>query len=596
MIKWSTVILCLLSVYHNINAAEEKSLFARLRLRGFSTGSATPSPDPRQPPKKKSSKNKKDDDFTLCSAKLPESVILLIARYYLGSEDDGLRHSLMANALRSSSVIAYCPADISKFDISLYDKDPRLMMLTDFSHDMSNPMINTFNVATGERILIDQKLSTDAVENKSKTRKISAARNGMFVPWTYYTDEDTQELVIIKNVHAMMPKHTVFDSEERRFSLGLRILDETVKVAIVNRWHSSMDLALLQHIGENLWIRWIFNASDEPVQLQPDTKKEPLNVHQENVQLIASDDRARIGIVFPQEVVLFDGATGIELTRYRLPKGFSFQKSCFPKNNVTAELCYNVQIRAIAQRNERDSCYELLAFVNTTGLAHSEDRYIRWDIGTEAVIQNTRIRKGYLGTLVGRHILESKGCIAMHTDLNNQLVACNPVEGDGGVFSLWQAGMLNEFYAASCSMYVNRHGSHIVLYGRSPDSIASDKSLYELRATTLHFDPTILYKTGDAKVTDSSLLQRIRLMRALCLATGRGDVMTLTDKGKALFAQLHPQVRHNFQTTMPNIQGWQEEPTARASRIPILPPLKLPEQKLSDDKKQIAHNQKCTIA
>jgi|GEM_PF-4696065 len=594
MIKWSTVILCLLSVYHNVYAAaEEKSLFARLRLRGFSAGSAIPSPEPRQPPQKKSSKNDKDDDFMLCSATLPDTLITLIARYVIGSQEDGV-DSLMVNALRSSRVIAYCPADISKFDISLYDKNPSLMMLTDFSHDMSNPVINTFNVATGERLLIDQKLSTDAVVHKNQRRKIQAPRNGMLVPWTYYTDETTQELVIIKNVHAMMPKHTVFDSEERRFPLGLRLLDETVKVAIVNQWHSSMDLALLQYIRDALWIRWIFNASDKPMQLHPDTKKKPLNVHQENVQLIASDDRARIGIVFPQEVVLFDGTTGIELTRYHPPGDFSFQQSCFPRNNAATEICYDLQLRAIAQRNERDSCYELLAFVNKTGSAHSEDRYIRWDIGTDMAIQNTRIRAGYLGTLVGRHILESQGCIAMHTDLNSQLVACNPVEGDGGVFSLWQAGMLNEFYAASCSMYVNRHGSHIVLYGRSPDPIASDKSLYELRATTLHFDPTILYKTSDAKVTDSSLLQRIRLMRALCLANGRG-VMTLTDKGKALFAQLHPQVRHNFQTTKPNTQGWQEEPTARASRIPILPPLQLPKQKVSDDKKQIADNKKCTI-
>ena len=141
-------------------------------------------------------------------------------------------------------------------------------------------------------------------------------------------------------------------------------------------------------------------------------------------------------------------------------------------------------------------------------------------------------------------------------------------------------------------MHVTQNGSQAVFYGRSSTYPAPDKSSYALVATTLHFDPTTLCASDVEGVNDGSLLQRIRLLHGLCLAAFHKEEVTLTAQGKKLFAQLHSQVRCNLQTTMRKVYGWEEEPTTRASRVPILPPLR---DKTVEKKEQVKGDGGCKM-
>jgi hypothetical protein len=295
----------------------------------------------------------------------------------------------------------------------------------------------------------------------------------------------------------------------------------------------------------------------------PDVTKMSLDMRQKP-WFISSDDRGCLGFVFKHIVVLFDGTTGVELIRCAPPQGFSFPIERSENEGITLKL------RSILATREQRARYELVAYIRKKGkFMHSKDHYIRWDVDEKRKVQDTCIRKGRTDTLVGEYILSSGAFIAMHVSgKGSQLKVCDSQMDNPRL--LWNKGWWNEFDKEKYQMYVTPSGSHVLFYGKSR-SCASDASPSAFCVTSLHFDPTVLCQSDVPGVNASSLLQRIQLLHGLCLAAYYDEPVTLTDKGKTLFLQLPSQVRCNLQTTMKKVYGWKEEPSTRASRMPILP-------------------------
>lgn len=517
-----------------------------------------------------------DDTFEHCSRTLPDPVLRLIAQYCIGTKADGVC-PLLVKSLCWNRVIAYASnkIDTAAAHINVCGDGPRFMMLCDYRspaqsraiHRSSLPIINTFNFETGEHLLHNYEVTASA----SRISKLMLPHNGTLVRWTTDFDESADEIVFMKHIEYLIPQNQVLPSEERRLTsqecAGMYSIG-----GLACRWESAMNYVFLGQTNGALYARWVFGTPAKMVQLKPDPEKEILNLQQRKLWLIASDDRECIGIVFPQSIVLFDGTTGAELMRCVPPLEFSFHTKCtLEEEGLTSK------IQTIPVRGEKQSRYELIALVTRRKLLYTEDQYVRWDIDEKRRTQSTCIRKGYSGTIGCDHILTSGSLVTMYNDTDKQLITCDP--GVDTIRPLWRAGKWNEFGDGGYSMYVTKSGSHVVLYGRSRATPGPDKSSYAFCATLLHFDPTALYESDVSGVTDSSLLQRIRLLNGLCLAASENEPVALTAQGKKLFAQLHSHVRRNLQTTMPHVHGWDDEPDALKSRVPILPSFKEEEKR-----------------
>jgi hypothetical protein len=518
-----------------------------------------------------------DDNFELCSRTLPLDLLRLIAQYCVGTKKDGVC-PLFARALAWKRVIAHCSEDQSNLIISAHDDDPRFMMLCDYRHDATLPVINTFNFETGERILRDYKI----VSGDSPVARTLLPRNGTLVRWTANRNDSTNDVVLTKHVDHILPSYQALDPEEYLLNPGG--FDGATGISGQSqRYQSTMDLALLQQINGAFFVRWTLSKPSKVVQLHTDPTKALLDLRQDPHQklwLISSDDRGCVGIVFPRQrqIVVFNGDTGNEQMRCAPPKGFSFMKGGIEQES------YYFKIRSIPVSDEQKSRYELLALVEKCNLFSRENRYIRWDIEEKRKACDMQVYAGYAGNIRSGHILPSGAFMAMHHDTDSRVILCDPTTRS--IRSLWDAGWWNEFEDDGYRMHAAQTGSHVLLYGCSNIIKPQDTSLRALYAMALHFDPTMLCASDVQGVTDDSLLQRIRLLHGLCLAASKNDPVTLTSRGKELFAQLHSHVRRNVQTTMfHHVYGWDDEPATVASRKPILPnfeSLERKEQKLND--------------